>query len=170
MPGSKNGSKSLPKSSEPTPGIVRLYVTPNLEEQMHELIESFRNDLRSFLGPWVEFGTREHGGPWPQPRTDVLDTGSAYEVRAALPGITKEHIEVTLRGRTLRIEAKEAHERDQKGAASHTWESRSSGFTRVLELPEDVLADKITAVYLDGLLTIEVPKSHPTPERKIPVG
>ncbi|MCW6167260.1 MAG: Hsp20 family protein [Thermoplasmatales archaeon] len=103
-------------------------------------------------------------GRWLVAPTDVVDKGDLYEVRADLPGVRKENIEVSLVGQTLQVEGKEMQEKEEKGKNYVTRERAYAGFSRSVLLPEDVVSDKISAKYEDG-----VPKAHPEPTRKIPV-
>jgi HSP20 family protein len=138
------------------------------EEYVDRALENLRDEV---LFEFPRYGLLE-GGPgsrWLVAPTDVVDRGNLYEVRADLPGVRKENIEVSPVGRTLQVEGKGMQEKEEKGKNYVTRERAYGGFSRSVLLPEDVVSDKISAKYKDGVLTVTVPKDHPEPARKIPV-
>lgn len=92
------------------------------------------------------------------PPLDVYEKDDKVVVKADLPGINRDDIQVTvhdglltLRGsRNVQEEVKEEH---------YSYSERVSGsFTRTVQLPAEVDANKITATFKDGVLTVEAPK------------
>ena len=143
-----------------------------------------RNDIWSQMDRlFNELHSELYSGFWPSPfrfahswdegylraRTDVLDQGSAYEIRADLPGVPKDKIEVTLTGNSVRISASAAGESQEDGK-NYLWRERSyQGFERVFDLPEPVVSDKVQARFENGVLTVSVPKAHPAQEKKVEI-
>lgn len=142
--------------------------TTSLEEYLDRALENLKSEV---LFEFPRYDLFESGpqGRWLVAPTDVVDKGDLYEVRADLPGVRKENIEVSLVGQTLQVEGKEMQEKEEKGKNYVTRERAYAGFSRSVLLPEDVVSDKISAKYEDGVLTVTVPKAHPEPTRKIPV-
>lgn len=140
-----------------------------LADYMDRVFENLRNEMFTGLAPWGELWTPGLEGRWMHALTDIEDKGTSYEVRANLPGVRKENIEVRLQGRCLQIEAKEMMEKQEKTRTYLSHERSYEGFCRTIDLPEDVISEKISANYRDGVLTVNVPKSNPAPERKISV-
>lgn len=101
--------------------------------------------------------------------TDIEDKGKHYEVRAELPGIPKEKIDVRVSGNTLVIHAESEAETETKEKSYVRRERTYQGFHRSFELPENVLSDKVEARYQDGVLAVTVPKANPVSERKVSV-
>ncbi len=131
--------------------------------------DPIREDLMTEFANWPGHWLPTFGGRWAPARTEVEDLGTSYEVRADFPGVRKEDIEVTLQGRTLSLEAKEITEKEEGGKVYLAREESSEDFCRLIDLPEDVVPDKISARYKDGVLTVTIPKSNPVPEKKIPI-
>ena len=158
-------------ATRPTHRIATVRTAPptNLAEYMDRVFDSLRNEMFTGLAPFGELWTGGLEGRWMNALTDLEDKGTSYEVRADLPGVRKENIEVRLQGRCLQIEARESAEKETKGRTYLSHERSYEGFCRTIDLPEDVLAEKISANYKDGVLTVNVPKTTPTPERKISV-
>lgn len=96
-------------------------------------------------------------------KTDILDQGDHYELRADLPGFKKEDINLSLDGDTLVISA-ERHsdweDKDKQGNFVRCERSYGS-YSRSYDLSE-VQTDKIEAGYTDGVLTLKLPKKAPT--------
>ena len=104
------------------------------------------------------------GGDW-QPAAgnvglplEIYETGDEVKVVAELPGVEEKDVSVELAGNvlTLRGEKKSAEERKDQGY--HLAERRYGTFSRALRLPFEVEADKVAAVFRNGVLTVTMPK------------
>lgn len=94
------------------------------------------------------------------PRIDVRDTDKALEVRADLPGMEEKDIDIRLSdNRTLVIKAERQAEEDKSGNGWHIHERSHGSFMRSIPLPCEVNADKVSADYDQGVLTITLPKA-----------
>jgi HSP20 family protein len=93
------------------------------------------------------------------PRIDVVDRETEVLVRAEIPGMRKEDVEVTLSGDLLTIKGETRTEKEEKGAFYRA-EIRRGSFSRSLQLPEAVIGDKAVAHFADGLLEITIPKAE----------
>jgi HSP20 family protein len=91
-------------------------------------------------------------------------------VRAALPGVKQEDVQVAISGHTLTIRGSDG----QNGAnAEGDWivrEHSPEHWERSLNLPHEVDGSAIRADYKDGILELRLPKAQPETERRIPVG
>lgn len=88
------------------------------------------------------------------------DKDNAY-VRAELPGVKREDVSVETVNGVLTLSAS----RKQKSGE----EEQSFSFTRSLTLPDNVQADKVSAAYEDGVLTVTLPKREEAKPRKVTV-
>jgi HSP20 family protein len=84
-------------------------------------------------------------------------------VKAELPGMKKEEIEVTLTGELLTLSGKKEKEEKVERKDYHRIERMAGAFTRSLKLPFEVEVEKVTATFREGVLEIRAPK---TPEAK----
>jgi HSP20 family protein len=151
---------------------VAIRPTPNadISNYLDQLFDNFRREMQTGFPSFLPFPGVNTFEPWFPALADVEDKGTTYEVRANLPGLRKENIDVRMQGRTLHIEATESGAKEQKGK-NYLYRERSyQGFNRTIELPEDVMTEKVSAKYQDGVLTLEIPKSHPEAEKHISVG
>ncbi len=103
------------------------------------------------------------------PDIDFREEGNQYVIKADVPGIQKENLDITLTGNvlTLRGERKGESEVKEKG---YTHSERWSGsFERTVEFPDEVDAAGVKAVFKDGVLELTVPKSATAKPRQIKV-
>src|SRR6184192_2761815 len=101
-----------------------------------------------------------------EPLVDVIDKGSEFVVRAELPGVAKEDVDLTVTsdGIEVRAESKRSREEDEK---DYFYSERTyQALRRVLSFPEEVKADLASATLKDGILEVRIPKREPTPEKK----
>lgn len=118
------------------------------------------------------FGPFDGSGALRSPRTDVTDSGTSYKVRAEIPGIPKEKLDIRIRGSTVEIRGESGGETEQKDEQYLHRERTYSGYYRALEFPDAVVANEATAKVVNGILELDLPKQNPTPseaEVKVPV-
>jgi HSP20 family protein len=109
-----------------------------------------------------------HDGTW-APAVDVVQETDRFRVRADLPGMKREDIEVTINGDTLTISGEKKQESEAKKEGVYRAERYYGKFSRSLTLPSSVDASKIEATYRDGVLDISVPKSEAAQARSIKI-
>lgn len=100
---------------------------------------------------------------------DVIDAGSAYQVKAAVPGFKPEDIEVTFQDKVLSIRAQRRSESEKKEGNYLRREMTFGNFARSVQLPGDVDPKAIKAGFENGILTIDIPKMQAPQPTKIPV-
>jgi len=103
------------------------------------------------------------------PSLDVFEEKDNVVVKAELPGMKKEEIEVSLVGDTLTISGERREEEENKDAESYRSERFFGRFQRSVTLPHQVDANKIQANYKDGILTVTLPKSEEAKRKQIEV-
>ncbi|MCU0859672.1 MAG: Hsp20/alpha crystallin family protein [Thermoplasmata archaeon] len=158
------------RRKEKREGIVpRAYVADEwasplaMLNDMDRIFEDFRNEWESaFMVPrsFTSEATR-------QPLIDLTDAGKEYVVKAEMPGISKDGLDISVTEDGIEISgettSEERHEDAEKGYIRR--ERHYSRFHRVLPLPDKVVADKAEAELKDGVLTVKLPKAAP-PEKK----
>ena len=100
---------------------------------------------------------------------DVSENEDAYIVKASIPGVNPDDIDITLVDNVLTIKAEIKEEKDIEEAKYHLRERRFGVFSRSITLPTAVDADKVEAVYEHGVLTLTIPKAEEVKARKIEV-
>jgi len=100
---------------------------------------------------------------------DISSDDKNLIVRTAVPGIKEEDINISVHDGVLTVSAESHFERDEQKENWHRRELRYGKFSRAVRLPEDVNFEKAEAELENGMLTIKLPKSEPTPVQKIAV-
>ena len=100
---------------------------------------------------------------------DVSETEDAYIVKASIPGVNPDDIDITLTDNVLTIKAEIKEEKEVEEAKYHLRERRFGLFSRSITLPTAVDADKVEAVYEDGVLTLTIHKAEEVKPHKIEV-
>ena len=104
------------------------------------------------------------------PVVDVAETDTAYQVKAELPGIRKEDLDVAVDDGVLTIKAEHNDKQEPTENGQLIRQERSYGkFVRSLRLGANVIEKTITAEYRDGVLHITLPKAKEVQPRKVDV-
>jgi HSP20 family protein len=103
------------------------------------------------------------------PPVDVYETDSEVVVKAELPGVDKENIDVTIKENAVHIKAERKEEREEKTENVYRVERFYGRIERVVPLPVDVKPDKAKAEYKDGVLEIRIPKEKVSKEAKVKI-
>lgn len=101
---------------------------------------------------------------------DVMEKEGTLILRAPLPGIKSDQVELSLENRILTIKAQAVNEQDYSDAKFYRREVSTSAQTRSMKLPEGLDLDKITADLTDGLLLIRIPRIPAEQPRSIQIG
>jgi len=103
------------------------------------------------------------------PRVDVFEKDVNLVVRAELPGIDTENLDVTVEGGTLTISGSRSFEQESDEGAFHRKEIYEGQFKRTVVLPEGIDPEAISATSNDGILEVTVPKRPEVLPRKVTV-
>ena len=106
--------------------------------------------------------------PW-VPLADLSETDDAYVVKAELPGVNKDQVNLQLQDRELVISGEIPEPESGNGSRRHRSSRRTGQFELRIYLPGDVNTDAVTAQLSDGILTVTVPKSEAAKPRKIEI-
>lgn len=128
---------------------------------LHDAMDRLFED--SFITP-----AKVGGG---MPKIDIKDTGKAIVVKAELPGVDEEDINIEILDNVMTIsgEKKAEKEEENKENGYYYRESHSGSFSRSFSLPADVKAEDAVADMKKGILVITVPKIEPKKAKKIEI-
>jgi HSP20 family protein len=104
-----------------------------------------------------------------EPSVDIYEDKDKVTVRAELPGMKQEDIDVSLQGNTLAISGERKQEEERKEGQTYRSERFFGRFQRIITLPVQVDASKIKASYKDGVLTINLPKAEDAKRKQIEI-
>jgi HSP20 family protein len=101
---------------------------------------------------------------------DVVENEDEYVVRATLPGVNPDDLEITYNNNTLTIKGEVKQDEEKtKNARYHIDERRYGSFQRSISLPTTIKADAIQASYDSGILHLRLPKTEEVKPRRIPI-
>ena len=103
------------------------------------------------------------------PDFDIKETKDAYVLKADLPGVHVEDLEVHIAGNRLKIAGRRAAEEKKEGEAFYALERMYGSFSRVFTFPEGADPDRVQAELQDGILTLVVPKRPEEKTRQVTV-
>ena len=112
--------------------------------------------------------TDEEASEW-IPSVDVSETENGFEVRAELPGVTKDDLHVSVKDNLLTLSGEKRQEEVSDAQNYRRIERHYGSFQRHFRLPGEVETDAIKAEYTDGVLTVSIPKPEAAKPAEIPI-
>ncbi len=97
---------------------------------------------------------------WSAPAIDMYQTDDEIVVKASLPGVKADEVQINITGEILTIKGETKQVEEKKDKAWHMREQRWGTFERAIALPTEVTADKAKAEFENGILTITLPKAE----------
>lgn len=132
-------------------------------------LRAMRNMMLRPLWPFERALAETGGAAFENVALDVFEQDGQLVVKAAVPGVKKDDIEVTVQDGVLQIRAEKKEEKEVKEDNYYLKECSTGLLSRSVRLPADVEADAIKANYADGVLTLSMPKSRTTKAKQIPI-
>lgn len=114
------------------------------------------------------FGEGQNAKPWTPP-VDIHETDHELVLKADVPDVKPEDIEVNFENGTLTLKGKREFEKKEEGKGYHRIERNYGTFVRAFSLPETIDPEKLTAGYKDGVLTISIGKKEIAKPRAVKV-
>ncbi len=131
-----------------------------------DLFDDFDNVVNSFFKPMRSVSN----GQALTPSLDIAETDKAYVLKAELPGVTKDDLDVSIKDGLLTINAESKFEHDEERQGRLIRQERRYGkYVRSLRLGTDVDESKVEADYKDGVLTLTLAKAEEVQPKKIEV-
>jgi HSP20 family protein len=155
-----------------------------LERSFDRMVEEFwRRPFPRLLGPerWFDRMVEEFWRPFPSlmwpaetdmmrmPAVDVYEDKDDVVVKAELPGLSKEDISVQIADTTLTIKGEKKREEEIKEEDYSCCERSFGPFARTIELPLEVKADQVNAVFKNGVLEVRMPKTEDAKKKSITI-
>ncbi|MGD2053414.1 MAG: Hsp20/alpha crystallin family protein [Gammaproteobacteria bacterium] len=144
-----------------------------MEKRFHELERRF-DDL--FSGDWgmpssweLPEWSRLSKMELKTPKVDIIDRDDDILVRADVPGVNKENLDVTLTDNTITIKGSTSEEKKEEKGDYFRSETMKGEFSRTMSLPSDVDGNKAATAFKDGVLEVTVPKVEKAKRIKVNV-
>ncbi len=142
-------------------------------------LETMRREMDRL---WEEFFPRTRrevvGSPWRRlqaeegaavPPVDVIDTGEEILVKAEMPGVDRDHVDISINENTVNIKGDLREEKKYKEEDYYIAERSYRSFARSITIPVKIDANKVKASLKDGILELHLPKAEETKPKKIQV-
>jgi len=141
---------------------------------MTMLWTDFNNN--GFLDPWKEFERMEQmisrfmrGDSYDFPAANMWIATDNAVVTTEVPGIEPNNIDISVSGKTVTLRGARKTDELKEGGAYHRRERRHGQFSRTVELPFNIEADKVHARFSKGILSIVLPRAEAEKPRKIEI-
>lgn len=144
--------------------IARRFSEIDPIERMRDLLtwDPFQRPLSRWFG-------EETAAALYTPTFDVKEEKDAFVVKADLPGIKEEDLDISVTGNRLTISGKREEEKVEESGSYYFRERSNGAFTRSFVLPDNVISDQIQANMQDGVLTLRIPKAPESQPKKIAI-
>ena len=131
-------------------------------------LSRLRQEINRFFDMPMGGGTSGMLEGW-TPAIDLFEDKETITVQAEMPGLKKEDIDVSIEGNTLSISGERLEEKQSGQGARFRSERYFGKFYRSVTLPTAVDANRVTAKYKDGILTLTMPKTEDARRKQIKV-
>ncbi len=131
----------------------------NLQEEMDRLMERPLRSSHLLKGEETFFA----------PDIDVKDEKDEVIVRADIPGIKKDELNISVQDDILTVKGERKEEQEKKGKDYYYAERFHGTFSRAVELPSKVRATDVKASYKDGVVEIHLPKDATAKPREVKI-
>jgi HSP20 family protein len=136
-------------------------------------LDSFQSDMNrlfdGFFGRRDATGGNGYARRW-IPAMDLVETDDELVLRADLPGLGREDIEIEVKDNTLTVSGERKAEHEQKGEGFHRVERASGRFSRSLDLPRGIDANSVGANFERGVLEVRIPKPEERKPTRVQIG
>ncbi|MGD0027893.1 MAG: Hsp20/alpha crystallin family protein [Candidatus Bathyarchaeia archaeon] len=166
MPEKKKGALAIKKAKKTVLAVRK--PQPRMIQDFNNLLDTFRDEFGGYL--WDPY----RGFEWPVeyelpmriPVVDVIDSANEYVVKAELPGLKKENVQIEVAPNELSITARAGVETEEKGKTYLHRERAFSTFRRRIGFGQSIDTEKASANMAEGILEIKLPKLEPKLEKK----
>lgn len=126
------------------------------------------SQMRALMDRWMNDGEAVPEPAWSL-ALDVAEQDEAYLIKATIPGVKPEDIDVTFKDGVLSIRGDVKEDQEVENAHYHLRERRWGSFCRSIAIPTQVESDRIEASYDAGVLTLRLPKAEEVKPWKIDI-
>lgn len=134
-------------------------------------IATLQDRMEQIFGDHLDRGRSEEGlgtGVW-MPAVDIYETKDAVCVRAELPGVDKDAVNVEVKDGVLALRGERKFEKEVKEENYHRVERSYGTFHRSFSLPSSVDGERVTARMKDGVLEVTLPKREEAKPKQIKI-
>jgi HSP20 family protein len=104
------------------------------------------------------------------PAMDLVETDDNLVLRADLPGLSRDDVEIEIKDGVLTVSGERKAEHEEKSEGFYRVERTFGRFSRSLSLPEGIDADRVAADFEDGVLEVRIPKPEARKPHRVEIG
>jgi HSP20 family protein len=104
------------------------------------------------------------------PAMDLVETGEHFVLKADLPGMTENDVNIEIENNVLTVSGERKTEHEEKHEGYYRLERATGAFARSLTLPEGIDAEAVNATFDNGVLEVRIPKPVQAQPRKVQIG
>ncbi len=123
---------------------------------LHRRMSHPESDANDFYGAWA-------------PAVDIFEKGDDLIIRAEIPGVDKDNVDISVRNNSLILRGERKREEEIKDDNSYRLERSYGKFVRSFSLPRTVDSSRISAKFKNGVLDIVLPKAEEAKPKKIEI-
>jgi HSP20 family protein len=133
-------------------------------------LDTFPTDLNRFFDRFFGAHAGNAGERRWIPAMDLTETDDSVVLRADLPGMSEDDVEIEVKDRVLTISGERKSEHEEKREGFHRVERSFGRFSRALNLPDGVDPEQVKANFENGVLEVRVPKPEETKATRVQIG
>jgi HSP20 family protein len=103
------------------------------------------------------------------PAVDLSEQENAFVMKVDIPGLESKDLNVQVHGNTVTVSGQRQEEKESKDKTFYRMERRQGSFSRSINLPCNINEDEVAAEYVNGVLTLTLPKAESSKAKKISV-
>ncbi len=139
--------------------------TPANRDSFSLLRKEMDDLLSNFWGPtpttWLSSNL--------SPAVDLSEQENAFVIKVDAPGLEAKDLNVQVHGNTVSVSGQRQEEKESKDKTYYRMERRQGSFSRSVNLPCNINEDEVAAEYVNGVLTLTLPKAESSKAKKISV-
>jgi HSP20 family protein len=137
-------------------------------EPVREL-SSLQSEMNRLFNGFFDGGGSDSPRRW-TPAMDLMEAEDHLVLRADLPGLSEDDVQIEVRDHVLTVSGERKTEREEKGEGYYRVERAFGSFSRSMTLPEGINHDQIEASFDKGVLQVRIPKPEERKPRRISIG
>ena len=149
--------------------IRRIFNNPALYRNPFNELERMRRQMDVLTGNLFGGVPQQAGACGVYPALNLTEDKDKYYIRAELPGLKNEDLEIHATGKGISISGQKKIPPEDDNAKYHRREREAGRFSRIIDLPDSINTEKVEAGLANGILTITIPKAETAKPRQITI-
>lgn len=149
--------------------LRRIFNTPPSYRDPFAELDRMRREMDMLTGNIFRHPGQQAFSAGVFPAVNLTEDKDHYYVRAELPGVTANALDIQATGKTISISGERTFAPESDTAKYHRREREAGKFSRIIELPGEIDSEKVSAGLTNGILTITIPKAEVAKPRQIAV-